>query len=319
MRPRSATEDSEPRYPSTHLSAEPDESRFRSRVQRRQKKLRLPAQKLIRWEIWCIVNQIAFQKLVEDALDLFMMQSELCGYPGTQVPTINDLNDLNDDEGKNLEVSSSDQLLGNPGTQSPAELKARSVIDFYVSKTGNKAKPRDREAYENGHSEWQGVSDLPEHVIQYGIMESVLVCRTRVNSFAYCLDAIHRASEARISIEVVSMLLRTWDVRLAAKQNPALNSSEVDTASPHFQEYFENLRRAGAQSTLPQVGADLVEMKTNRPSPEATPVPTVELEIPETPRPPESQRTKKPGARKPLAAPPASGRVVQFALFKTGT
>jgi hypothetical protein len=314
-----------PGYPGNHLAAAIDEAAYPSRVERRQKKLRLPVQKLMQWEIWCTVHQIDFQKLVEDALDLFMLQAELSGNPGTQAPTINDLNDLIVDENESVGTSSSDQSYGYPGThdKNPEERKAQEVLAFYAQKTGNKIKPRDRHAYENGFEEWSGVSELPEHVIHYGIMESILICKGRINSFAYCLGAIHRIAETGISPEIVNLFLRTWDVRFAAKGNPVLNSRTVDFASPDYQKYFDEMRSAASQSAaLPGVGADLVAIE---PSTTTFFGSSAALETASLHCQPNSEGSgNKPVTMLPHASPKrkarcvgARGSVIQMALFRT--
>ena len=246
----------EPRPPTSEAV---DESRFRSRIERRAKKVRLPAAELKEWEIWAIVHQIDFQELVADAVRLYMVQAQLCGSPGAQEPSINDRSDdLIDDE----ETSSLNLFPGSPGAQTgpPVSAKEREDLAFYCDKTRNVLRPRDRDAYHNGNSELPGVSGLPSHQIQYGIMITLLRFRgTKIYTFAYCLGAIHEAAAEGISAEITAMFLRTFDVRMAAKGNPTLNAETVDTASPHYAEYFQNIRRAANQPTLPGAGAELKE------------------------------------------------------------
>lgn len=85
-----------------------DESRYRSRRERRQKLLRLPIQKLSRWEAWCAVNRVDFQDLVERAVD---------GYLDSHV-LIDDYDEAKTDE----------------------------VLIFYQLQTGNRVTRKDREA-----------------------------------------------------------------------------------------------------------------------------------------------------------------------------
>src|SRR6185503_9199239 len=178
-----------------------DESRFRSRIERRPKKVRLPEQKLTLWENWCLVYKMDFQDLVETSIDFFMAQFEASASSGAQVPTFNINDRSNDDEVLNLDLPLLDQNSGSPGAQNIPieELKARRALEFYSAKTGNPIRPRDRQAFETGHDEFPGVMNMPPHVIRYGIMASILICKSKVNSFSYCLGQIHAAAEAGIS------------------------------------------------------------------------------------------------------------------------
>lgn len=215
-----------------------DESRFHSRIARRAKKVRLPVQDLEKWEVWCAVTKTDFQDLVEMALRFFFGES---GSPGAQEPTSSDLTDqrLTDDEGN----SSSDLPLtsGSPGAHAD-EQKAQRMLSFYSEKTGNRVRHRDRSAYAR-------VANLSEGAIKLGIMQSVLKCRGRVNSFAYCQGAIEEAQEAGVSIEQVEYYARTFAVRLQMKQDPDGWSHE---------EYFDRIRQAAQQQpALPGTAGDL--------------------------------------------------------------
>jgi hypothetical protein len=251
----------EPRRPNSDAY---DESRFRSRIERRAKKVPLPKQKLIQWEIWCSVHRIHFQTLVEDALDLYMQQYEIFGSLGAQEPTINDLTDRSTDEETNISSSSSSLFpIGSPGAQlTPAEAKERELLAFYSDRTGNPLKPRDREAFAQGNADFAGVADLPEPAIKFGIMQSILLCKSRVNSFSYCLGAIHQAAEEGVSAEVAQLYERTFTVRMDAKRNPAFGGSGT-FSSDAYEQYFSKLRKATVteQPTLPTSGGELKEFK----------------------------------------------------------
>jgi hypothetical protein len=88
------------------------EKMYRSRRERKLKGLRLPVQKLGKWQLWCFVNKVDFQDAVELAMDW------LTGQPVNQV-----LIDDSDDNKENDEI-----------------------IIFYRKWTGNKIKPKDRTA-----------------------------------------------------------------------------------------------------------------------------------------------------------------------------
>jgi len=239
-----------------------DESQFRSRNENRAKKVWLPKQKLIRWETFCTVHQIDFKDLVENALDLFMQQYEVSAGLGAQAPNIK-INDLkNDDEVIFSLPSSSDLNSGLPGSQlSYEEQKARSCLEFYANKTGNVIKPRDRHAYEQGHDELPGVITLPEHIIRFGIMMSILKCRKKIWAFSYCLGQIHQAVEDGVTPQIAELFERTFDVRLTAKNIVIQDPNNPKNVTPEYAEYVEKLKAAaaGAQPSLPGTGADLVE------------------------------------------------------------
>lgn len=61
-------------------------------------------------------------------------------------------------------------------------------LEFYSRQTGNPIRPRDRQDYET-------VANLPAHVIRSGIVASITICKTKVNSFSYCLAQIHAAAK----------------------------------------------------------------------------------------------------------------------------
>jgi hypothetical protein len=86
------------------------EKMYRSRRERKLKGLRLPVQKLEKWQLWCFVNKVDFQDAVELAMDW------LTGQPVNHV-----LIDDFDEDKENDEI-----------------------IIFYQKWTGNKIKPKDR-------------------------------------------------------------------------------------------------------------------------------------------------------------------------------
>jgi hypothetical protein len=88
------------------------EKMYRSRRERKLKGLRLPIQKLERWQLWCFINKVDFQDAVELAMDW------LTGQPVNHV--------LIDDFDEDKEID--------------------EIIIFYQKWTGNKIKPKDRTA-----------------------------------------------------------------------------------------------------------------------------------------------------------------------------
>jgi hypothetical protein len=199
-----------------------DEAQLRSRVERRKKTVRLPVQKLDKWEVWCAVAKLDFQDLVEEAIDFYLnIEGHLNGRPDAQTPSYQRLDDQIEDE-KDLSSSSSLFPYGRPDAQ-------EQLLGFYAEKTGNVVKERDRDAYRE-------VAELPEAAVRYGIMQSVLLCKTRVNSFRYCVGAIREAADANVSQQVVAFLMATWARRIEKKNR-------------------------GNQIPLPAAGAEVIEPK----------------------------------------------------------
>jgi hypothetical protein len=92
----------------------PSEKSYPSRKHRKRKTIRIPFQKVEKYELWCFMNKIDFQDAVEKAMDYFI------GRPDAQV--------LIDDFDEDKETD--------------------EVIIFYRKWTGNKIKPKDRAARE---------------------------------------------------------------------------------------------------------------------------------------------------------------------------
>jgi len=86
------------------------EKTYRSRRERRLKGLRLPIQKLEKWQLWCFINKLDFQDAVETAMDWLTSQ------PVNHVL----IDDLDEDK------------------------ETDEIIIFYRKWTGNKIKQKDR-------------------------------------------------------------------------------------------------------------------------------------------------------------------------------
>lgn len=212
------------------------------------------------------MHRIDFKDLVENALDFYFQQYEASASLGAQAPNIK-INDLKiDEEVITLPSSLNLNSGGLPGAQpSYEEQKARECLEFYSTKTGNAIKPGDRQAYEVGYKDLPGVRTLPQHVIRYGIMMSILLCKRRVNAFAYCLGQIHQAAEEGISIDIERLFERTFDVRLSGKNIQVSDPQKPGVLTPEYVAYTARLRAAaGAQQTLPGAGAELVEGEFDR-------------------------------------------------------
>jgi hypothetical protein len=88
----------------------PSEKFYPSRKHKKRKTIRLPFQKVEKYELWCFMNKIDFQDAVERAMDYFI------GRPDVHI--------LIDDFEEDKEID--------------------EIIIFYQKWTGNKIKPKDR-------------------------------------------------------------------------------------------------------------------------------------------------------------------------------
>jgi hypothetical protein len=87
---------------------------YPSRKHKKRKTIRLPSQKVEKYELWCFMNKIDFQDAVERAMDYFI------GRPDAHIL----INDIDEDK------------------------ETDEIIIFYRKWTGNKIKPKDRTARE---------------------------------------------------------------------------------------------------------------------------------------------------------------------------
>jgi hypothetical protein len=237
----------EPRRPGSQEPkySKDTEARFHSRIARRAKKIRFPANELEKWEIWCTVHRLDFQDLATEAIRFFLASF---GSPGAQAPTDHDLDDQIDDEDKASLPLSSDQCdPGSPGAQAP-KTKAEAMLDFYARHSNNRLRPKDYEAYEE-------VANFTENEIKWGILVGMLRAPRQPNSFAYFVRVIKEevASGDIPSVGIIEMHARTFHVRMQMK-----NKDKVD-----YDEYFANLKKAarGQQPSLPGTAGELKELK----------------------------------------------------------
>jgi hypothetical protein len=100
--------------PKTVDAQTPSEKLYPSRKHKKRKTIRLPSQKVEKYELWCFMNKIDFQDAVEKAMDYFI------GRPDVHV--------LIDDSDEDKETD--------------------EIIIFYQKWTGNKIKSKDRTARE---------------------------------------------------------------------------------------------------------------------------------------------------------------------------
>lgn len=172
--PATTTEPVEPPSLVTQLPSQPvtqsDERYYPSRVQRRQKSIRLPVNKLEQYEEWQFRNRKRFpdfQDFVEYALDWVTNQpdTQIPSQPTGQIPTLIN-NDLN-----NLIIN---------------DAKAQRALGKYSQVTG---KP----ATANDHAAYLEVSNLPVEAIERGLEETKRRADRagkQMNSFKYALNVI---------------------------------------------------------------------------------------------------------------------------------
>lgn len=216
------------------------------------KGVRFPVQDLENWELFCRIQKIDFQDFATEALRRFY--DFLCGRPVNQSTTINDLEDQRSDD-ETVTTSSSSLLPDSGQPVDQTELKAKTMLEFYSVRTGNPIRSSDRDAYFKGNRTLGGVSELSESAIKMGIMQSCLLCKgPRVNSFSYCLGAIHEAVEAGVSSDMVQYLQKTFATRMRHK-----NPDHV-----YDPQFYDDLRKAAAQPNLPGSGGDLHELKERK-------------------------------------------------------
>jgi len=128
------------------------EKTYPSRKHKKLKGIRLPIQKLEKYELWCFLNKTDFQDAAEFALDWLTSQ------PVNRM-LIDDNSDDPDDEISSIRI-------------------------FYEQWTGNKVSPKDREAMRE-------VLDVPLERVQLGILVGLArTSQKRINSFRYFVPVI---------------------------------------------------------------------------------------------------------------------------------
>ncbi len=161
---------SQPVNQSTSLTAFLENS-YRSRIERRQKGIRLPVQKLEAYEAWCFAHKIDFQDAVEMGMDW-----------------------VTSGQANHMMINESDDS---------DDIESLSIARFYENWTGNKWNAKDKAAL----AELAGVSS---GIIECGIMLSVIRRAAapdgqKINSFRYCFGAIRETQEAGIGDPVSYM------------------------------------------------------------------------------------------------------------------
>jgi hypothetical protein len=163
------------------------EKKFRSRRQRKLKGLRLPRQKLEKWELWCFVNKFDFQDAVEMAMDWLTSQpiASLTGQLDNHV-----LIDAYDEDKETDEI-----------------------IIFYRKWTGNNIKSKDRKAREE-------VRRFSDDICKIGILTAISRAKTKINSFAYCVPVIEDIAEDSSAIDSKGEYLKHLEKFILSARKP---------------------------------------------------------------------------------------------------
>jgi hypothetical protein len=141
------------------------EMTYKSRTERIKKNVRLPNEKVAKYEAWCFAYKISFQDAVEMALDY------LTGLPDPHVLINKKLDNLDD--------------------------KSSSILQFYAKWTRNRPTAKDREALLQ-------IYHLPIGIIHCGIMLSVIRKAMandgqRISTLKYCIGAILETEKNNIA------------------------------------------------------------------------------------------------------------------------
>jgi hypothetical protein len=199
--------------------------------------LRLPTQKLEKWEVWCAVNKIDFQDLVEEGLDFYFSNLD------AQAPSIR-----SDDLDRSMTPSSSRSSIGRPGAYGATDDAEKHLLAFYCEATGNRLKSADKAVYR------ERLASLAPYIVKIGIITSVIRSKQQINSLNYCVGAIEEIAETGTPETHLALMMRSvTEVPMYA-----------DMLGPRRR---ENLLRAFAlQPLLPGMGGELTEFPEGKKS-----------------------------------------------------
>jgi hypothetical protein len=169
-----------------------DASHFKSRRERKLKGIRISAEKLHKYELWCFINKIDFQDAVEKALDWLTS-----GQPVNHVL----IDDLDDD--KNIKLTSSSAV--------------ENIAAFYREWTRNTVREEDLKAIRE-------ISSIDTNTIKLGIITAIYRKASskgtrKINSFRYFFGTIREVANSKLGgsvtlerlEQVISLLLKTRD------------------------------------------------------------------------------------------------------------
>ena len=162
-----------------------DETLFRSRKDRRLKGIRISAEKLEKYELWCMINKVSFQDAVEKALDWLTS-----GQPVNHVL----IDDQDDDEEKDIGKSISSSVIEQVGS-------------FYCQWTRNSISEED-------HRAMAEIAQIDLNAIKLGILiairrkASTRQKTTKINSFRYFLNSIREVARSHLGKSVSERMLQ---------------------------------------------------------------------------------------------------------------
>ena len=178
-----------------------DETLFRSRKDRRLKGIRISAEKLEKYELWCMINKVSFQDAVEKALDWLTS-----GQPVNHVL----IDDQDDDEEKDIGKSISSSVTEQIGS-------------FYCQWTRNSISDED-------HRAMAEIAQIDLNAIKLGILiairrkASTRKKTTKINSFRYFLNSIREVARSHLGKSVSERMLQ-HTIQEIFKMNPEARQS----------------------------------------------------------------------------------------------
>ena len=179
-----------------------DETLFRSRKDRRLKGIRISAEKLEKYELWCMINKVSFQDAVEKALDWLTS-----GQPVNHVL----IDDQDDDEEKDIGKSISSSVIEQIGS-------------FYCQWTRNSISDED-------HRAMAEIAQIDLNAIKLGILiairrkASTRKKTTKINSFRYFLNSIREVARSHLGKSVSERMLQ-HTIQEIFKMNPEARQSD---------------------------------------------------------------------------------------------
>jgi hypothetical protein len=169
-----------------------NERNFKSRRERKLKGIRISAEKLHKYELWCFINKIDFQDAVEKALDWLTS-----GQPVNHVL----IDDFDDDDKDKL----------------PSSSAVENIAAFYREWTRNTVSEEDLKAIRE-------MSSLDPNTIKLGIITAIYrkassKATRKINSFCYFFGTIREVANSKLGgsvtlqrlEQVISLLLKTRD------------------------------------------------------------------------------------------------------------
>ena len=186
---------------------ERNETTFPSRRDRRLKGIRISAEKLEKYELWCMINKVSFQDAAEKALDWLTS-----GQPVNHVL----IDDQDDDEEKDLCKSISSSVI-------------EQISSFYCQWTRNSVSEEDRRAMKE-------IANIDLNVIKLGILIAIRRKAStpkktgRINSFRYFLNSIREVARSHLGKSVSERMLQ-HTIQEIFRMNPECRRSDQRSPS----------------------------------------------------------------------------------------